>query len=598
MLLHNWVEFFDNPPQSYDPNPWVRSPSSYIPTAIRFLIKLDAKGKYQGLITTTSGNKRDRGRIYTAPHVLVTSGPEPKLLVGNCEYVLGRPRDPKKDSKKVLKRHKLFIAEVEKCAQETGNQQVKTVLNFLISEVPKNLVLPDDFESEDLFTFMVEESILIDQREIQEHWLRTQKESYEEERVSGQCIVCGNDCIPGKVHPIQMKGIPGGQTSGMAIVSANKEKKAFKSYGLEASLLSPTCWDCAERYAKAYYILQESEDSHLVVGPLVYLFWTREPVGFNIVTLCSQPKAEEVKALIASARSGKPRTGLDPQAFYATALTASGGRVVVRDWMETTVGQVKDHLARWFALQEIVNWDGSDPRPFSLKQLASILIPGKGDAQRDLPPNTPRILLKAALQGGPLPYWLLFQAVKRNRAEQKRPDNPRDFGLWRWRWSARNALIKMVLLSHETLWKEEIMVRLDETNTQPAYLCGRLLALLERVQMLAVSPKATLIDRFYGTASTAPASVFARLLKGAQPHLGKLRKERFGAYSALQSRLEEVMTNLSGFPKVLSLEEQGWFSLGYYHQRAWDRAQAKARKEEQVPGEEAVVEETPTDEKE
>ena len=39
------------------------------------------------------------------------------------------------------------------------------------------------------------------------------------------------------------------------------------------------------------------------------------------------------------------------------------------------------------------------------------------------------------------------------------------------------------------------------------------------------------------------------------------------------------MGNLSGFPKVLSLEEQGWFSLGYYHQRAWDRAQAKARKE-------------------
>ena len=43
------------------------------------------------------------------------------------------------------------------------------------------------------------------------------------------------------------------------------------------------------------------------------------------------------------------------------------------------------------------------------------------------------------------------------------------------------------------------------------------------------------------------------------------------------------MGKLSGFPKVLSLEEQGWFSLGYYHQRAWDRAQAKARKEEQAP---------------
>ena len=142
------------------------------------------------------------------------------------------------------------------------------------------------------------------------------------------------------------------------------------------------------------------------------------------------------------------------------------------------------------------------------------------------------------------------------------------------------------------------MVQMDENNLQPAYLCGRLLAVLEQVQYVAVSPKATLIDRFYGTASTAPASVFSRLLKGAQAHLGKLRKERFGTYTALQTRLEEVMANLTGFPKVLTLEEQGWFSLGYYHQRAWDRAQAKARKKEQVPGEEAVVEETPTDEKE
>ena len=143
------------------------------------------------------------------------------------------------------------------------------------------------------------------------------------------------------------------------------------------------------------------------------------------------------------------------------------------------------------------------------------------------------------------------------------------------------------------------MVRLDETNTRPAYLCGRLLAVLERTQQVALrSVKATLIDRFYGTASTAPGSVFPRLIKGAQAHLGKLRKERLGAYIALQDRLGAIMGELTAFPAVLSLPDQGWFSLGYYHQRAWDRAQAKARKEEQVPGEEAVVEETPTDEKE
>ena len=282
----------------------------------------------------------------------------------------------------------------------------------------------------------------------------------------------------------------------MTMVSANAD--AFESYGLKASLIAPVCRDCAERSARAYNALLEKEDSRLNIGSLVYLFWTREPIGFNIASLFSQPQPEELKALIASARTGRAFTSLDTQAFYATALTASGGRVVVRDWLETTVGQAKEHLARWFALQNIANWDGADGRPFGLRHLANSLIPGKGDSQRDLPPNTPRVLLKVALQGGPLPFWLLFQAIKRNRAEQKRPDNPRELGLWRWRWSARTALIKVALHSQETLWKEDTMVRLDESNTNPDYLCGRLLAVLERTQQIAwKSVKATLIDRVY-----------------------------------------------------------------------------------------------------
>jgi hypothetical protein len=46
----------------------------------------------------------------------------------------------------------------------------------------------------------------------------------------------------------------------------------------------------------------------------------------------------------------------------------------------------------------------------------------------------------------------------------------------------------------------------------------------------------------------------------------------------LQRRLEEVMSGLPAFPRVLSLEEQGLFSLGYFHQRAADRATAIAHR--------------------
>ena len=124
------------------------------------------------------------------------------------------------------------------------------------------------------------------------------------------------------------------------------------------------------------------------------------------------------------------------------------------------------------------------------------------------------------------------------------------------------------------------MVQLDAGNREPAYLCGRLLAVLEAVQRAALPGlNATITDRFFGTASSAPASVFGRLIRGSQAHLGKLRKEKRGTYEALQRRLEEVQAGLETFPKTLTLKDQGLFGLGYYHQRAADRAAAIAHKE-------------------
>ena len=129
------------------------------------------------------------------------------------------------------------------------------------------------------------------------------------------------------------------------------------------------------------------------------------------------------------------------------------------------------------------------------------------------------------------------------------------------------------------------MAQLDLTNTAPAYKCGRLLAVLEEIQRIAIpGAKATIVDRFFGTASSAPASVFGRLMRGAQPHLSKLERDNRGAYFRLQQSLEEVTTGLDSFPRTLTLQEQGLFSLGYYHQRAHDRAERAAASERKKAG--------------
>ena len=110
------------------------------------------------------------------------------------------------------------------------------------------------------------------------------------------------------------------------------------------------------------------------------------------------------------------------------------------------------------------------------------------------------------------------------------------------------------------------MVALEAEHASPAYHCGRLLAVIEAVQRAALpGVNATIIDRYYGAASSTPAVVFGALLRGA-------------AYVNLQRRLEDVMSRIGDWPTTLALRDQALFSLGYYHQRAHDRAEAISRR--------------------
>ena len=119
----------------------------------------------------------------------------------------------------------------------------------------------------------------------------------------------------------------------------------------------------------------------------------------------------------------------------------------------------------------------------------------------------------------------------------------------------------------------------EVTTTMPAaYHCGRLFAELEQIQKDAIPGiNAGISDKFFGAASSAPASVFGLLLAGARDHLGKLRRSREGAYFGAEKRLEEIMAEIKDFPLTLPLREQALFSLGYYHHRAAKRKDSAER---------------------
>ena len=117
------------------------------------------------------------------------------------------------------------------------------------------------------------------------------------------------------------------------------------------------------------------------------------------------------------------------------------------------------------------------------------------------------------------------------------------------------------------------METLDTNRNTIGYLCGMLLSILEEAQLRAARWKinTTLVERFYGSASSAPISVFGTLIRRATTdHFPKIRKQQLG-YKDLEALMESVessIDSIGGYPKTLTLEGQAEFSLGFYHQRA------------------------------
>jgi CRISPR-associated protein Csd1 len=491
------------------------------------------------------------------PHILRSSGIKPKLLADNGEYVLGVAR-PTSKPERVAEAHRQFTELAKNCAAATREPSVEAVVRFLERWSPGSVdLLPEDFDAGDTLTFEVDGvRPAVELASVQHFWAEY---TADEENPVMTCLVTGKEGPVEVRLPVKIKGVPGGQTSGTALVSANEAP--FTSYGLKNSLTSPISREAGERFGRALNELISKRDSRMYIGPLVYVFWTREETGFDYLEMMERPNPQAVRNLLKSPFTAREAHGMQANDFYALSLSASGGRSVVRDWLETTVSEAEANLRRWFRAQEIVDAYGEPADPLGLYPLAATAF---RDANKEMIPSVPATLVRVALKGGPLPDDLLVRVVRRTRAEQEvtRP---------------RATLMKLVLQSKGGEEVQRAPVSLDPVHPERAYHCGRLLAELEALQRAAIpGVKATLVDRYYGSASSTPAAVFGTLLSHAQAHIGKLRKGSGGAGPAIQRRMEEIMSNLDGFPNTLTLREQAVFALGYYHQRAQDRAQRNA----------------------
>ena len=90
--------------------------------------------------------------------------------------------------------------------------------------------------------------------------------------------------------------------------------------------------------------------------------------------------------------------------------------------------------------------------------------------------------------------------------------------------------------------------------------------MLEAVQQKAnPNINATIKDRYFNSACATPALVFPTLLRLAQRHLSKIGG---GAEVYYDKMITELLGDVTqSYPLRLSLQDQGIFQIGYYHQK-------------------------------
>ncbi len=538
---------------------------------IGFLIVIDKNGNFVKFEDRRI-DKKQAQKFLVTKSVGRTSAPAANYLYDNSAYVFGYSE--KGDSEKYIECFKKKVKDILKASPE--NDELKAVDSFyqhdmaiVLNKMKEDALWPEIEKNLNkkysIFSFLIEGNTKI----VAENDALLDLLNDEAVDADQICLISGQ-----RGHIVETTTatmIPGSQATAKLV--AFQVNSGYDSYGKEKGGNAPISEEAEFAYTTALnFMLRSDSRNKFMIGNRTFLFWASnndeagkqaEESVFNMFGFTEQEddpnrNIEQVRKTFNAIYSGSLRTSLDDK-FYILGLAPNSARIAVTYWSELPLKDFAFRILRHFEDMEIVDTRKEKKPYMGLRSiLAAVTLGGKSS---DATPNLPEAVLKSIFQGLPYPYTLFAGCIRRIRAEQSLN-------------ITRAAIIKAYLNRINN--QQKINVMLDDKNTNQGYLCGRLFAVLDKIQDEA-NNQHSIRERYMNSASSTPAAVFATILNLSYHHSEKLNEGRRVWFEKIK---QEIVDKISpdGFPTHLDLQDQGRFFVGYYQQTQW----FYTKKEEQV----------------
>ncbi len=536
-------------------------PYGWMITPLSYIIVIGEDGHF--VCIEDRRDEKGNGLPFMVPKGEHTNAVTPNLFWDNLMYALDYSSNP---TKKTHEKHLAFVERCKSVAKTFHHRSLSAVVAFYENAQLQKVYhdsLWDTIKKKPAtnISFLIQGSPdIIVNEDIFEDILKWEDKRLKECSEKGACLITGKHT---EIVRIGTKTPIYGSDSSAKLVSF-QTSYGFDSYGKEQGANAPIGIESEFAYSTALkHLLRFDSRNKFHIGNRTFVFWASSAVEssrtvedgifslFGFSDNDESASAEQVRKVFKSIYSGELKTPLDDR-FYILGLAPNSARIAVSYWADIQLKEFAGLILRHFDDMEIISRNGYDSFYGLYSLMAATTATGNST---DASPNLAEQLVKSIFEGTPYPFGLFVGVLNRIRAG-KNHVSPTQAGI-----------IKAYLNRLRNNNNKKLDPMLDKENNNRGYLCGRLFAVLVKMQEEAYkNSTSTVRERYMSSASSTPAAVFSTILNLSSHHAEKLNPGRPVFFEKLKQEIIDKL-DADGFPAHLDLQDQGRFFVGYYHQR-------------------------------